>query len=237
MVTSIMYVEIADIEKHKQELGEKATETIISTVAGLIDKSIRKEELASHIDQARFAAVLPNTKAFKAHIVATRVKQTVENLTFEIDNRTLNVSVAIGIASSEDSDQSKDFAFEDYCVLASHALAGSLETPNKRITRYDETYEKNVSDEPDKTPITKADVVDTKDTVQDAHDFSTVEVTQTVDEERDSVDAFTEFFSCILTGNYRTIPVEFLPSLIEPLENFLEYAHATVNDDKQASAE
>ena len=237
MVTSLMYVEIADIEKYKQELGAKATDTIISTVAGLLDKSVRKEELVSHIDEARFAAVLPNTKAFKAHIVATRVKQTVENQTFEINNQMLNVDVAIGICSSEDTDPSKECAFEDYCVLASHALTASLETPNNRITRYDETYEKKLSDESDRKSISKADVGDTEDKVQDAHSFSTAEVTQTVDEERDSVDAFTEFFSCILTGNYQTIPVEFLPSLVEPLENFLEYAHATINDGKQASAE
>ena len=237
MVTSLMYVEIADIEKHKQELGAKATDTIISTIAGLLEKSVRKEELVSHIDEARFAAVLPNTKAFKAHIVATRVKQTVENLTFEINNQTLNVDVAIGICSSEDADPSKDAAFEDYCVLASHALAGSLETPNNRITRYDETYEKKLSDESDREPVTKADVGDTEDNAQNAYNYSTVEVSQTVDDEQDSEDAFIEFFSCILTGNYRSIPVEFLPSLIEPLENFLEYAHATINDDKQASAE
>ena len=237
MVTSIMYVEIADIQKYKKELGEKATDTIISTVANLLDKSIRKEELASHIDEARFAAVLPNTKAFKAHIVATRVKQTVENLTFEIGQQTLNIDIAIGICSSEDSDQSKDASFEDYCVLASHALTASLETPNKRIIRYDETYEKKVSDESASTPITKSDIAKTEDNVQDTHDFSTADVTNTVEDEQDSADAFTEFFSCILTGNYRTIPVEFLPSLIEPLENFLEYAHATVNDEKQVSAE
>ena len=237
MVTSIMYVEIADIEKYKQELGAKATDTIISTIAGLLEKSVRKEELVSHIDEARFAAVLPNTKAFKAHIVATRVKQTVENLTFEINNQTLNVDVAIGICSSEDGDPSKDVAFEDYCVLASHALAGSLEAPNNRITRYDETYEKKLFDESDRKSTAKSASGDTEDKVQDAHNFSTVEVTHTADEERDSVDAFTEFFSCILTGDYRTIPVEFLPSLIEPLENFLEYAHATIDDGKQASAE
>ncbi|MGB5519806.1 MAG: response regulator, partial [Gammaproteobacteria bacterium] len=86
MVTSILYVEVADIDEYKQVYGEHAVDTIISTVAGLLEKSIRKEELASHIEEARFAAVLPNTKAFKAHIVATRIKQTVENLVFEINN-------------------------------------------------------------------------------------------------------------------------------------------------------
>jgi diguanylate cyclase (GGDEF)-like protein len=237
MVASILYAEISDIGDYREAYGDKAVDSIIHTVADHLERAVRKEELVSHIEETRFAIVLPNTKAFKAHIVATRLKQTVENLTFEIGHQTLNISIAIGISSSEDSDQSKDSSFEDCCVLASHALAASLETPNKRIIRYDETYEKKMSDEGDSPAITTSDVAEADDNAQDTHDFTTAKATSTVDDKQDSADAFTEFFSCILTGNYRTIPVEFLPLLIEPLENFLEYAHATINDEKQASAE
>jgi hypothetical protein len=51
------------------------------------------------------------------------------------------------------------------------------------------------------------------------------------------MDAFGDFFSGILSGDYSNIPTEFLPTLIEPLENFLQYAHAALQQGKKASGE
>lgn len=216
MAMSIIYVEVADIEKHREAYGSKATESIISTVAELLDKSIRNEELVSHVVGARFAIVLTNTKAFKAHIVATRLKQAVEDLVFEISNVKIRISLAVGLCSTENI-TSESFSFEDYCKHASHALATSLDTPNKRITRYDETYEKKIGDE------------------KDTYTFSTPETTDTVEE--DAADEFADFFSCIFSGDYKKIPVEFMPSLIIQMEDFLEYARATVGGEKKISGE
>ena len=100
---------------------------------------------------------------------------------------------------------------------ALHALTTSLETPNRRITRYDETYEKKVGD--DKGPYT----------------FTTPQVTEEVAEEDEATNAFAEFFSCILSGNYEKIPSEFLPLLIGQLEKFLEYARSAVEEDQKAT--
>ncbi|MGB5679740.1 MAG: response regulator [Gammaproteobacteria bacterium] len=236
MVTSILYVEVADIDEFKQLYGEHAAETIVSTVAGQLEKSIRKEELASHIEEARFAAVLPNTKAFKAHIVATRIKQTVENLVFEINNITLRVKIAIGICSTEDSDKSGSMPFEQYCVLASHALATSLETPTKRITRYDETYEKKKSDELEAVASSPTTVNDAAEKAQANIAIPRPQLDGTGDN-KETTDAIGDFFSCIFTGEYSKIPADFLPSLIEPLENFLEYAHATIDENNKISGE
>ena len=131
-------------------------------VAGLLESSVRKEELVSSIDDARFAIVLPNTKAFKAHIVATRLKQGVEKLVFEISNIKIRVSLAVGLCSTEDTDVDK-LGFEDYCTFASHALATSLDTPNKRIVRYDETYEKKIDDDKGSYAFSTPSVADTVD--------------------------------------------------------------------------
>lgn len=215
MAASILYVEITDIRKYREAHGEKATKTIISTVAGLIESSLRKEELVFHIEEARFAIILADTRAFKAHIVATRLKQAVEELTFEISNIIIRVSLAVGLCSTEDISDADKPGFEDYCVYASHALATSLETPNKRVVRYDETYEKKLGDE--KSACT--------------------EITTAADSQQDSSVVFGEFFSNILEGDYSHIPAEFLPSLIEPLENFLEYAHTTVRNNQKLSGE
>jgi|GEM_PF-1127999 len=216
MTVSILYVQVADTAQLRVDHGNKATETIISTVAGLLDSSIRNEELVSHVEDARFAIVLPNTKAFKAHIVATRLKQEVENLSFEVNNISIRVSLAVGLCSTEGTD-SESLEFEAYCAQAVHALTASLDSPNRRITRYDETYEKKIDDD------------------KGSYTFTTPQVTEDVAEEDEATDAFADFFSCILSGNYEKIPAEFLPPLIGQLEEFLEYARAAVEGDKKVS--
>jgi diguanylate cyclase (GGDEF)-like protein len=229
MAASILFVEIADTQDLLDKHGKKTTETIISTVADVLEKSLRKEELVSHVEGGKFAAVLPNTKAFKAHIVATRLKQTVENLIFDINSIKLHVSLAVGLCSIQGHGTHGKLAFEEYCVQAAHALAASLETPNNRITRYDETYEKKVDDEKN-TNASSARVV--TDLVVRKHDSDSVE------NDQDSKEVDGDYLANILTGDYSTIPAEILPTLIEPLENFLEYARDTVNDGKkEASSE
>jgi diguanylate cyclase (GGDEF)-like protein len=230
MVASILYAEISDIGDYREAYGDKAVDSIIHTVADHLERAVRKEELVSHIEETRFAIVLPNTKAFKAHIVATRLKQTVENLVFEIGNDKLRLKLALGLCSTEDSEQSNSLTFEEYCVLASHALAASLDTPNKRITRYDETYEKKIADD---TETVTAETLEPENAdAKEPRALSTP-----ADSDKDATDAFGNFFSCILRGDYSAIPIEFLPSLIEPLENFITYAHATIEEDKKISGE
>jgi diguanylate cyclase (GGDEF)-like protein len=219
MATSILYVEVADTQKLIETYGNRVANTIITTVAGALESSVRKEELVAHIKDGKFAIVLPNTKAFKAHIVATRLKQSAQELVFDISSVKIHVSLAVGLCSTEVEDASAKLSFEQYCVQAAQALATSLDDQNNRIIRYDETYEKKLDDE------------------QGAYAFTTPAVSDTVQSDEESADAFGDFFTGILSGDYSNIPTEFLPTLIEPLESFLEYAHATLQQNKKASGE
>jgi len=218
---SFLFVEVADTKKLIETLGSKITETIISTVAGLLDNSLRKEELVSHINDGMFAIVLPHTKAFKAHIVATHLKQAVESLEFDISRVKIHVNLAIGLSSTEAGNLSDRLGFEEYCVQAAHALAASLETPNKCIIRYDETYEKKMNDDQESCALSKPAFT----------------ITDATGSEQDPMAELGDFLSSILAGDYSNIPTESLSSLIKPLESFLEYAHAAVQADKKASSE
>jgi two-component system cell cycle response regulator len=146
MATSILYVEVADTQQLIKTYGSRATNTIITTVAGLLESSVRKEELVAHLEDGKFVIVLPNTRAFKAHIVATRLKQSVEDLVFDISSVKIHVSLAVGLCSTETGDSSDKHGFEEYCIKAAHALATSLDTDNKRIVRYDKTCIQYTSD-------------------------------------------------------------------------------------------
>jgi len=221
MDVSFLYVEVVDTIKLIETLGSRTTETIVSTVAGLLEISLRKEELVSHIDDGIFAIVLPHTKAFKAHIVATQLKQAVESQEFDISNVKIHVHLAIGLSSTEAGNVSDRLSFEEYCVQAAHALAASLETPNNCIIRYDETYEKKVYDDKGSYALSNPALA----------------IADAAGHEQDQMAELDYFLSSVLAGNFSNIPTESLPFLIEPLESFLEYAHAAMRADKKASGE
>ena len=208
---SVLYVEIADTQKLIETHGSKSMGTIVSTVGGLIENSIRKEELLAHIDDGRFAIILPNTKTFMAHIVASRLKEAVEELVFTFNNIKVQISLAIGMCSTEACEKSRKVAFEEYCVHAAHALAASLETPNKRIIKYDETAENKLGDAQSSNALAaQSDLQESKD-------------------------AYAEYLAGIMEADYNRIPLELVPTFIEPLESFLEYAQAVALESKKAS--
>ena len=216
---SVLYVETADTDKLIETYGSKSTETIISTVAGLLESIVRQEEMVAHLNDGRFAIVLPKTKPYMAHIVASRLKKAVEDMVFDISDIKIQVNLAVGLCSTEVNEKSDKIAFEEYCVHAAHALEASLKTPNKRIVRYDEAYDNKTGDE------------------KVSQDFSSHESAETDDNGQYLMGINAEYISSILGGDYSNIPVEQLPSLIESMENFFGYALAATQDNKKASGE
>jgi diguanylate cyclase (GGDEF)-like protein len=216
---SVLYVEVADTDKLIETHGSKSTETIVATVAGLLESIIRQEEMLAHLNDGRFAIVLPKTKPFMAHIVASRLKKAVEDLVFDINDIKIQVSLAVGLCSTEVNEKSEKIAFEEYCVHAAHALEASLKTSNKRIVRYDEAFDKRIENE------------------KVSHAFLSHESAECSHTEQFLMDVDAEYISSILGGDYSNIPVEHLPSLIESLENFFGYALEATQKKKKASGD
>ncbi len=216
---SVLYVEIADTDKLIEAHGSKSVETIVSTVAGLLESTIRQEEMVAHLNDGRFAIVLPKTKPFMAHIVASRLKKAVEDLVFDISDIKIQVSLGVGLCSTEVNEKSDKIAFEEYCVHAAHALESSLKTSNKRIVRYDEENGNKIDEE------------------NALHAFSSDEPDETGHDRQYLMGIHAEYISSILGGDYSNIPVEQLPSLIESMEDFFGYALTATQDNKKASGE
>jgi len=216
---SVLYVEVADTDKLMETHGSKPVETIVSTVAGLLESTIRKEEMVAHLNDGRFAIVLPKTKPFMAHIVASRLKKAVEDLVFDISDIKIQANLAVGICSTEVNEKSDKIAFEEYCVHAAHALESSLKTSNKRIVRYDEEYDSKIEDK------------------NASHAFASDVSAETSHDSQFLKGLNAEYISSILGGDYSNIPVEQLPSLIESMEDFFGYALTATQHNIKASGE
>lgn len=145
---SVMYVQIAHVEELIESHGSELISKLTGSIYNFLERSLREEEIISAVGTGKYAIVLPGTKVFKANIVATRLRQAVDRLSFQFANETEKCSLAIGITSTESSDAvTKYLTFGEYCIQAQHALNMSIETRSNHIVRFDETYEKKVQHE------------------------------------------------------------------------------------------
>ena len=143
MHVSVMYIQVADIEQLIEKYGMKHMENAADKIRSCLNETLRKEEIATPLGTGKYAVVIQNTTAFKANILATRLQQSMRELSFELSGQSIQINLAIGITSTESSDESAGFlAFGEYCIQAQYALNMSLEHINNRIIRFDETYEK-----------------------------------------------------------------------------------------------
>ena len=214
---SILYAEVVDIKELVSEHGNQISEQIIASIADILKKSLRKDELLSRIDDGKFVIVLPLTKAFKAHIIATRLKKAIQKVEFDISSTKVRTTLAIGLTSTDSyEDVEVELGFKEYCIQAAHALNMSLESSNHPIVRYDETYEKQFEAKSLTSPVEVSTVID-EDTDVDS-----------------SLEEFGEFFSSILIGDYSNIPQSYIHSLVTPMENFLEYARSLNGEQRKA---
>ena len=143
MHVSVMYIQIADIEHLIEKHGIKRMENAADKINACLNEALRKEEIATPVGTGKYAVVLQGTSAFKANFLATRLQQTIRDLSFELSGQSIQINLAIGITSTESSDETASFlTFGEYCIQAQCALNTSLEHKNNRVTRFDETYEK-----------------------------------------------------------------------------------------------
>jgi len=207
---SVMYVQIAHVEELIERHGSKLMGKVADEIQDLLESSLREEEIVSVVGTGKFAVVLPGTKIFKANIVASRLRQAADQLSFQFADSVEQFKLAIGMTSTESCDAvTRYLTFGEYCIQAQHALNMSLESRNSHIVRFDETYEKKVQSEP----------VHAKNRYERNLANSPKEEVCLL-----GAEDISETFSGILTGDYSKIPASALSEMIEPLEKFLEHA-------------
>ena len=207
---SVMYVQVADIEQMIEKHGVKLMDKVVDGMHSLLENSLREEEIVSVLGNGKFAVVLPGTKIFKANIVARRLQQVADQLSFQFADGVEKFKLAIGITSTESSEAETHYlTFGEYCIQAQHALNMSLESGISRIFRFDETYEKTLEKEqlPEKRKSRR------RAGKADGNELSV-----------SSLSSIDVSLSDILTGDYSKIPASALSEIIEPLEEFLGYA-------------
>lgn len=215
--TSVMYVQIAHVADLIQNHGSNFISKMADSISGLLEESLREEEIISVVGTGKYTIVLPGTSAFKANIVANRLRNMVERRSFQFTDSIEKCSLAIGITSTESGEAENEYlTFGEYCIQAQHALNMSLESRKNYVIRFDETYEKKFQNESShKQSKHNCSFVKKKD-----EEINTVEISD-----------YSDMLSDILLGDYDKISASSLATIVEPLEKFLAYAKAVNNSN------
>lgn len=93
---------ILDIDRFKSvndSYGHTAGDKVISAVANVLRKTIRRSDIAARIGGDEFAIIFPEMRTEDAIYTTEQIRSIIENIPFEIDNgRTVACTISAGIA-------------------------------------------------------------------------------------------------------------------------------------------
>lgn len=217
---SILIMQIKATDEISSRYGEQIVKQIIITVTGSIKNTLRDEDILAHLDSGQFAVLLVNTNAFKAHIIAMRIQNAMKKLVFQIDNKSIEIEMAVGLNSSESYED--DLTFTELCIQTEKALHASLQHKECKIIRRAELFPE--------VPYYK---------ISGNSSVSTFQESEEIDERCESVppasskiqdmDKLCSYMPDILNGEYEKIPMHHTESMIKPMQSFLNYAYNQMN--------
>ncbi len=208
---SIMVMQIDNIGEVHSKYGKSIVEQIIASIANNIRKALRTEDVLAHFGSGQFVALLPMTNAFKAHILALRIQKTINNLAFEMGDSTIRIKLAMGLNSTEGSNQ--QITFTELSLQTEKALQASLQDRACKVVRHDELFSEDRPTEKDSKSS-----FDSEQQESTSNDL-------TADSEKLDTANFSDYMPAILDGDFEKIPAQDIENMIKPLEAFLNYAY------------
>ena len=208
---SLLVMQINNTDEVQSKYGKSIVEQIIVSVADNIKKSLRTEDVLAHFGSGQFVALLPMTNAFKSHILALRIQKTINNLAFEMGDDTIRIKLAMGLNSTEGSNQHKTFT--ELSLQTEKALQTSLQDRACKVVRHDELFSEDRSTEKDSKSSS-----DSEQQESTSNDL-------TADSEKLDSANFSNYMPAILNGDFEKIPAQDIEKMIKPLESFLNYAY------------
>jgi diguanylate cyclase (GGDEF)-like protein len=94
---SLIMLDIDHFKRFNDTFGHQAGDTVLSTVAHIIQDNIRAIDVASRYGGEEIAIILPGTDIEGAKIIADRIRQSIKGNTFHFNQQSTNISVSIGL--------------------------------------------------------------------------------------------------------------------------------------------
>lgn len=134
---SVLLMDLDHFKEVNDTLGHAAGDAILKMVSERIQTQIRSCDHGFRYGGEEFAVVLPHTGQEAAQRVAERLRRTFREQPLEYDERTLSLTVSIGIASVRDGEESMD----ELLKAADTALYAAKNSGRDRVRIADDAIE------------------------------------------------------------------------------------------------
>jgi two-component system cell cycle response regulator len=125
-----------------RQYGESFCESIIQTVAKILETSIRQEDTVARIGTARFALLLPAMAKAGIRSLAERINSSIATRVFKSGNDKATVTVSIGVASPKIR---RDMQLSELISIADNCLSQAISGGGNQVVYDDEPVHTRVA--------------------------------------------------------------------------------------------
>lgn len=127
--TSVLMIDIDYFKKFNDNYGHMTGDRILHQIAGVIAGGIREIDVVGRYGGEEFLAVLPETDAKGAELVARRLREAVGKSEIRLQDHSLHITVSIGVATFPDHSAS----LPELLDQADQALYAAKESGRNRV--------------------------------------------------------------------------------------------------------
>jgi two-component system, cell cycle response regulator len=130
---SLLMLDLDHFKKINDTLGHLAGDTVLTTIANVLLKTVRNEDVVARFGGEEFAIILRAIAVDSAQVMAERLRKLVESTRIQLDGgKELKVTVSIGLASYPSTPCN---ALEDLVEAADKALYRAKHAGRNRVGR------------------------------------------------------------------------------------------------------
>lgn len=115
----IAYLDIDNFRNINEEYGHIAGDLVLSNIASIIKKEIRKSDILARVADDNFGLILAHTNANNCELVVERIRKKIENNSLAYDGKLIKATISIGVCASNDPQNS---SVDKYIKKAEDAL-------------------------------------------------------------------------------------------------------------------
>lgn len=135
---SCLFIDVDHFKQFNDSHGHAGGDLVLKQVAGIIREELRTTDVVSRYGGEEFVALLVETEATKAMEVAERIRQRIQNNHTTFEDKTMQVTVSIGVADFHgrvDNTMPSDGLEKTLITAADHALYQAKKTGRNCVVR------------------------------------------------------------------------------------------------------
>lgn len=133
---SVLMLDLDDFKQINDLFGHATGDQALIMVAGLIQGTLRKIEIAGRYGGDEFAVILPETPTEKGLIVGKRIRDKVTDQPLKTNKGLINLTVSIGVSGLSSETEEKAITLEELLHQADVALYRSKGSGKNQVSVY-----------------------------------------------------------------------------------------------------